>query len=122
MSEYWRLRPNQEQLERLQKTIKKYGTQGVIKLPKDDKYEKFKKWFNNQNDISWYVNCHKVHFIGDDPFEMFEKEQEEKEKEITIKQTISYAIFNINFYTLSIGNQKKVTTAYNNIKNKDLLK
>ena len=79
-----------------------------------DKYEEFKNWcFERRLKLPQYMQPY---------FDEFEKEQKEKEKEIIIKNIISCTIFNLNYYNLSIGNQKKVTTAYNNIKNKDLLK
>ena len=53
-----------------------------------DKYEEFKKWFNNNDEIIWHsVKCN-TGFIGSEPFNEFEKELEEKQKENEIKQLI----------------------------------
>lgn len=53
-----------------------------------DKYEEFKKWFENQDEIIWHsVKCN-TGFIGSEPFNEFEKYLEETEKKEQIKKAI----------------------------------
>lgn len=97
-----------------------------------DKYEEFKEWFEKSNYGFWKMTVtddvvyptFSMENLNNkkDVFDEFEKEQEEKEKEIEIKQTISYGMFDLNYYNLSIGNQKRVTTTYETLKRKELIK
>lgn len=57
-----------------------------------DKYEEFKKWFENQDEIIWHSVKYNTGFIGSEPFNEFEKELKEKQKEEKIKKIIADAI------------------------------
>lgn len=105
MGEYWRLRPTQEQLGRLQKAIKEYGTQGEIVLPKEDKYEKFKEYVDG---IAPHTCISQIKIL----FKEFEDEYETKKREEEIKQILAHSIYGKDYYYATIGEQEEIRNIY----------
>ena len=107
-----------EGLDKLNKTINEYGTQGEIQLPEEDKYEEFKKWFKGQDKYLMRNAGDDVFCSCEVVFKEFEHEQEEKRKERRIKIVIDCALG-----IQGCCNPKKFTDKiYNELKGEGLLK
>ena len=85
----------------------------------NDKYEEFKKWFNNNDKIRWYSVTFSTSYTGNEPFNEFEKELKEKEKERQVKSALLEIIHrNIKPHTVCVD----IDRLYHELKDVGILK